>query len=198
MVYGHTGSEGRHTGFNAACAESDLVTVVEGPECWCTPATIMNATLDFFTTDPELNATWSQGGSPTAIGEAYRNMGIMFPVGDPEHRYYLACDDFPEALDDIEAGWMDGVSSHSPWMSEDGATKAVLLSLCCGVTPPFNVVWPSEWIHAGYLDQKLYGAEYGWANMMRNYPDWADWPVLEAPDIIPTPTVELRKENLGY
>ncbi|MBN2186551.1 MAG: sugar ABC transporter substrate-binding protein [Dehalococcoidia bacterium] len=185
------GTQRRHQGLHEVLDQyPDIVTVLESPACDYTPDLAMAAIMDTFPTHPELNAVIEQGSMVQGVVEAFRSLGILHPVGDPNHIPFFGIDDDAGACKAIRDGWCDGVTSHSPHENMDVVTKALLTKVCCGRDIPKEVLIPGHWITIENLDEPDYGAKKIWGEMPLD--DFAQWGILDMSHIIETPTADMK------
>ncbi len=98
----------------------------------------------------------------------------------------------------VRQGFCDGVAVHSPWEEADACVKCMLLYTACGLPVPEVVMFDSYIITLENADSVRFGAPLVWGEMMDQYPNEDDWPILDLPAEygVVTPTVDMKQE--GY
>jgi ABC-type sugar transport system substrate-binding protein len=99
------------------------------------------------------------------------------------------------ALDLIKEGYVDGLSDVDAWALIDHNVKATLLSVCCGLDVPKHVDIPVAFYTKDNVETPRWGAPLVWGYMVKEYPNFDDWPVLDS-GILDIPTVAMKKA--GY
>jgi ribose transport system substrate-binding protein len=97
----------RSKGFNDVVDQTSLVTTVVQSATEGVDEKAYAAITDAFLARPELNAVYNNGGHFDGIRGALSDLDIYYPVGDPNHIVWIAQDDFPIALTEIRAGYLD-------------------------------------------------------------------------------------------
>jgi len=195
---GHEGSERRHEGFHEIIDPDPRFTVMESPDNQWAYEKAMEHVLEAFPAYPELNAEFSHNGMVSGVIEAFRTLGILYPIGDPNHIPVLGIDEFPATMDLIREGYCDGTAVHSPWEEIDAMVKQALLYVCCGQQIPAVVMFDSFLMTQENIDTVRFGAPLVWGDLMMEEPDWDQWPILDLPDKygVPVPTVDMKQP--GY
>jgi ABC-type sugar transport system substrate-binding protein len=189
----------RHAGFERGIGDHPLVTVFDpGVETASADPATQDVVMDWFTTHPELNALFVDGGGSTGGVEGLRALGRLLPPDDPNHVYVTTHDQDTVIIDAMREGTVDACTSHPDPPYSDIPVKMAFTFLVLGqpvdpvVTPPMGLITGDN------VDSvKLFG-------MSAVYPDlpphrWDDWPVLDTSEIgIVTPTKELRMQYMGY
>ncbi len=194
------GSWDRDKGFRDAVAGNPLINIaIEGPDRCPFAEEVSNAIMDTFPAHPELNAYYGQGGPGCAAG--FEGLGQLYPVGDPRHIVIIHGDGDEEILDAVRDGYFDCCIPHSPWEEADAAVKAMFTYVVLGQSVPRNIVVETcDLVTQDTLYNPRWGAPALWGYMDDSR--FSDWPVLEPPPEsiggIVTPTMELRKQMVGY
>jgi ABC-type sugar transport system substrate-binding protein len=185
------GAQKRHQGYQNAFRNQPLITVLESPDTGWKSEEAMNAVLDAFPTHPELNAICSQYDMTAGITEALRTMGMLYPVGDPNHIPIVVMDEEPLVMQHIREGLIDGTAAHGPWEEADPLVKAMLLNVCLGENVPSKVLISTYMVTKDNMDSPRWNAPNIWGDMMNKEPDYDKWPILNTSEIgIRTPSVE--------
>ena len=189
---GHEGSERRHEGYHEIFdANPDVIeNVIEsGNTEWATDAA-MQFVLEALPAHPEISAICTHNNMVAGVVEALRMLDRLYPVGDPNHIPYVAIDEFGISMKHLRDGYCDSIAVHSPWEESEAATMAFFMYACCGMDVPSEVILTSEPITLENADAVRFGSPLVWGEMMLEYPDANDWPLLEYPPeygiIIPT------------
>jgi len=132
------------------------------------------------------------------VVEALKIMDMAYTVDDPNHIPYVGIDEFAVSMKQLRDGYCDQIAVHSPWEESEAATRCFLAYACCGLPVPKEVILTSAPITLENVDFVRFGSPYVWGEMMMNYPDADDWPLLEYdPEFnVPTPTVDMKEA--GY
>jgi len=190
---GHEGAQRRHDGFHEIVDQyPDLITVMESPDSEWLTEKMMSFVQDAFSANPELGALYLHGSLPGGT-EGLRNANRLFPPDDPRHVPYASIDCFPNILRDMRAGYVDIVAIHDPWEEADGATKAMLLYVCCGKPVPKDIFFTSGVVNRENMYNARYGKGMTWGDWLTEVPDFNYWPILDYPGIIETPTVNMKE-----
>jgi ribose transport system substrate-binding protein len=190
------GAQQRHKGFNEACDLSSLVTVIESADTGWQDENALAFLLDALPAHPEINAVFTQGAMISGTKQALDSLDRLETVGQPGHVLWVGCDECPVAVGTLRAGYTDGIASHSPWEIMDGACKAMLTYVCCGRDVPEIVTYDTRIVTPANIDDvPRWGAPLVWGDMFNDYPDFADWPTLDIPEL-PTPTEDMKQA--GY
>jgi ABC-type sugar transport system substrate-binding protein len=197
---GHEGAERRHAGYHEIFDQyPDIVErVIESPDTNWSTDNAMQFTLEALSSTPEINAICTHNNMIAGVCEALKVMDLAKPLDDPEHIAYVGIDCFGPSMDQVRAGFCDGIAVHSPWEEMDALTKAALLYVCCGVPVPKLVNFDSYLITIDNMDAVRFGAPMVWGDMFTAYPDPDDWPLLDLPEKygVPIPTVDMKQP--GY
>jgi ABC-type sugar transport system substrate-binding protein len=113
-----------------------LTIVAESVECMWQDAPAQDATMDIMPAHPEINCIFEPGGMLGGVIEGLRSLGMLYPVGDPNHIFVIGLNDDGRAPDYIEQGWIDGAIEHSTYKSVSESFKMVLLHTCMGESLP--------------------------------------------------------------
>jgi ABC-type sugar transport system substrate-binding protein len=191
---GHEGSERRSSGYHEIFDASPLITVIKSPDAQWAPDNAMQFVLDALPANPEINAVVTHNGMVSGVIEALSTLGMLYERGDPNHIPVYGIDAFPSTMELIRNGFADGVAVHSPWEEADASIKCALLYVCLGQEVPEVVMFSSFLINIDNADAVRYGAPLVWGEMMDQYPDYKDWPILDLPAEfgVPIPTVDMR------
>jgi ABC-type sugar transport system substrate-binding protein len=188
-------TERRSRGFKEAADTSPLVTVVDGPEGGWMNDKAMSAVMDYFSAHPEANAVYEHCVMSTGVIEGLRQIGRLFERGHPDHVYVLAgCAQAP-ALQLIRDGYVDGLTDVDSWGLIDPNIKAALNYTCLGQPVPKKIDVPVAFYTIENVDTPRWGAPHVWGDMVREVPDFDDWPLLDS-GLIETPTAD--KKMPGY
>ena len=202
-------SQMRHTGFRAATdARPDVITVVESPDTGWNPEKTAEFVIDAFTADPEFNAIYVHGGGNPGAMAAVKTLNRFFPYGDPNHVYLVTVDMDISVAEGIRSGGIDTCLTHGSWDLVDCCVKNMFLNTILGETVAKNVIIPLQVVSADNIETvKVLGGPGAWPDMPQD--DYSLWPVLDAENYtvidrqgteyhIPTPTVAMRKAQVGY
>jgi len=200
----------RHTGFHKPLDGHPLITVMESSDSEVSDEITADLVIDAFTSHPELNGLYCMGGGGTGGIRGLEAIGRLLPPDDPNHVWSSFNDTDTLTIETMDAGELDACGSHNPWDESATAVKCMLLNVVCGMPVPKKVYIPYMLVTSDNIDTlRILGAPV--------YPrmpagQWDLWPVLDTslgvpPGIvtpegewvgIPTPTVELRMEQMGY
>jgi len=201
----------RHKGFRSIVDQSPNITVTETADTMWADGPAFDVVVDNMTADPTINAIYVQGGGATGTLEALRSMDKLHLVGDPNH-VYNAHNDIDEAVTQaILDGYMTGSGTHGSYDITDLAVKMIFTQVILGQSVPGEVAVPMFFLtkeNAWTPEGTLGGAPtYG----LMPHGQWDLWPVLDwsTPGSLidtiamqdyqlETPTVELRKQYMGY
>lgn len=196
---GHEGSERRHQGYHEIFSQyPDLIKVIESPGTGWMTDKAMQYVIEAMSVRPEINAVCTHNNMVPGVVEAFRNLGKLYPVGDPKHIPYVGIDCFPVAMQHLRAGYADGIAVHSPWEETDAAVKCALLKVACGLDVPKLVNFDSFLITLENVNAVRFGAPAVWGDMWNKFPNFDDWPILDLPEKygVPIPTRAMKKP--GY
>lgn len=198
--FGHEGAERRHKGYHEIFDQNpDVIEkVIESPETGWVTDKGMQFVMEALPVHPEINAICSHNNMVAGVVEALRVLGKLETIDHADHIPYVGIDEFPASMALLREGYCDSVAIHSPWECAEAATMAFFMYTCCGLPVPELINFTSEAITLENVDFVRFGAPYVWGEMMTNYPDADDWPLLEFPDEygVTIPTVDMKKA--GY
>jgi ABC-type sugar transport system substrate-binding protein len=190
---------GRHDGFMAAI-DGTNVHMEPGPDCAWADEECCNNVISAFPAHPEYNCVYTHGGMLDGATSGLRTVGLLYPVGDPNHIVAVSIDANDATCRLIHDGWADAVVSHDPWPEVDYITKAMFTNVILGQPVPYkDLVLPSPI----YTYQDIV-TDWGrdmpiiWGVIMDKQIDYNTLPVLDMSDYIQTPTAAMRKELVGY
>ena len=139
---------------------------------------------------------------------AVKTLNRFFPYGDPNHVYLVTVDMDISVAEGIRSGGIDICLTHGSWDLVDSCIKNMFLNTIIGETVARNVIIPLQIVTADNIDtMKVLGGPGAWPDMPQD--DYSLWPVLDAENYIvtdrqcteyhiPTPTVAMRKAQVGY
>jgi len=182
---GHLCAQQRHQGFHLATdPNSENVIVHESGNCEWTCTLAQDAVIDYFSTHPDWDAIYDMGNMVGGAIEGLRTIGMLYPVGHPEHIFLVATDAAPEAVQGLRDGYVDFIIGHSPWEEVDGAFKALLQYVCLGNSVERVYFCREYLVTHDTVDNPLI-----WGNiMLEGTPNYSQLPVLDEPDLIAMPT----------
>ena len=193
----------RHVGFHAAVDPCPLITVIESSNTQWSDELGGEFTRDAFTAHPELNGLFVHGGGCTGAVEALNSLGRLYPPDDPRHVIIAVNDVDTRVLDTMDAGNLDACGSHTGNELWELATLNMFNYVVLGQPVPKRTTVPMVVITPENVDTVMLGGEYdlgrlaAWPRLPANQFD--SWPVLDGSKLgITTPTVEMRKQLLGY
>ena len=202
----------RHQGFEMGVANNTKIHLVDPQiETGSGDAATQDVVMDWFTTHPELNAMFMDGGGGTGGIEGLRAIDRLKPIGDPDHVVAVFNDNDTLTVEMMREGLLDATTSHPTLDYADLPIKVLLNWLVLGEPmPAYKVHPPMLAIGADELDTaQLFGCTALYPNLPQG--KWDIWPVLDltepgllsgAPEYRPvtieTPTVEKRKAKMGY
>ena len=202
----------RHAGFRSVVDQCSLITVIESPDCQWSDEVAYDLVVDAFTAHPELNALYAMGGGGTGSIQALQSIGRLVPPGDPGHVLTAFNDTDTLTVETLDAGDLDAFGTHQSWDLVDAVVKLAFWHTVLKQPVPSDIDIPMKVITRDNIDVEE-GAVFG-APVYPRMPMglWDEWPVLDTsmgvspmivgPDGdyigIDTPTVEKRKELLGY
>jgi len=202
----------RHEGFEKGVANNPKIHLVDpGVETFGADPANQDVVMDWFTSHPELNAMFCDGGGGTGSIEGLRAIGRLKPIGDPDHVIVVFNDIDTLTVKVMREGLVDATTSHPSIDYSDVPVKILLNYLVLGVPPPAKMIHPPMLaIGVDDLDTaKLFGVTCVYPNMPPG--EWDLWPVLDTtepgllggapeynPVTIETPTVAKRQELKGY
>lgn len=188
--------ERRDEGLREGIAGSDLVSVIDGPDCGFTTEKAMEAVMTYLPAHPEVNAVVDQGGMIMGTVEGLRTLGRLHPYGNPEHVYAASFSANGPAVRAIRDGYVSVCGACNAWQLVDGETKAALLYVCCGLEVPKNLDIPVFLYTPANIDEPQWGVDsINWGEKIEITPNFDDWSVLTSP-LIETPTVDMKQS--GY
>jgi len=186
----------RFQGLVDSTADNPRIEIISSGNNMWNPDLAMASILDAFPTNPQLNAVFEMGGMGGGVIEAFRQLGKLYPAGDPNHIPFVAIDDVPATCTAIKEGYVDMVAAHNPWDEYTLATYALMNYVCLGKDiPQKDLFLPSYPITKDTLYKPLYGdgrAPAVWGEMYNMEPDYSKWPILTYEDEgwMPTPSVK--------
>lgn len=188
----------RHAGFNRPLTDHPLITVMESPDNMSLDAMATEFVMDAFTTHPELNGIYLQGGGGAGVIEGLRAMGRLFPMGDPDHVITTMNDIETPVAAGLREGIVDACGTHSPWELTDTVIKVAFTNVILGQPVPNDIRLDMKLVTGDNIDTlKLFGAPADWTSMPPG--QWDLWPVLDTTEIgWETPTKAMRMELQGY
>lgn len=175
----------RGQGFLDAVADSEWVTAVEGPDCGFTDAPAADAVISTFPANPELNGVYEMGCMAFGAAEGLRTIEKLYPVGDPNHIFFVGNDEFQPVCELIEDGWVDGVVSHSPYKELTTCVKVMFTNVILGEEVPDKIIIPSVIVSSDDVGTEVW--DLTWGNIMRRGTPFDELPVGDW-GIFPTPT----------
>lgn len=202
----------RHQGFEMGVNNHPKIHLVDPQiETSSGDAATQDVVMDWFTSHPELNAFFIDGGGGTGAIEGLRAIGRLKPIGDPDHVVTVFNDNDTLTVGMMRDGLLDATTTHPTLDYSDLPIKILLNWLVLGEPmPAFKVHPPMIAIGADEVDTaQLFGCTALYPNLPQG--QWDLWPVLDLtepglisgapeynPVIIETPTVEKRKAKVGY
>lgn len=200
----------RDQGFRLGIADNPLITIIESADTQWATDPIVNEVTNALTAHPEITGIWNMGGSGQAVVGGISAAGRILPFDDPNRVHTILQDTDSPAVKATEDGSVDGFTTSEPWHQCDVIVKAAFLQAVLGQSLPTD--WfPSPMVVVtmeNLYTEKLFGATYIYPLMPDDY---NLWPVMdttkglmdgntykEIPGGLPTPTVEMRKQLLGY
>ena len=180
----------RIDGFYEAIQDHPLITVTDGPEA-VEFEVALNAVSDFMPSHPEYNTIYTNGSMHIGAIEALKNLGMYYPIGDPNHINLFGLDDTPAAVEALRGNYLDGCVGNTPWAVGDLTAKAVLTQVCLGETIPKTMYLPVDAITPDNVDTSPYGVDMRWGPMLEQEPDPTKWPILDMSSFgMPTPAYQ--------
>lgn len=202
----------RHNGLMKGIGDAENVEVIESVDTAGQPEALIKAIQDAFARYPDIKAIYPQFGDAGAITEALRSIDRLAPQGDPKHVAVILQDIDKAMLTPLREGIFDATVSNNPWHQMDVALKqffwhtVLKQPLQEGDASSGDVKLPKTvWLPMPLLDKDTIDTEaahmWGGTVTFTDMPlgKWEYWPVLDTSEIgLPTPTLEDRKELLGY
>jgi ABC-type sugar transport system substrate-binding protein len=179
----------RHEGFMRGI-EGSNTTIFEGPDCSWSDEQCANAVMDAFPTHDDLNAVFTHGGMLQGACEGLNSIGMLHPVGDPEHILAVSVDDNDATCTLLRDGWADAVCEHSPWRTTDLLMKQMFTYIILGEPVTKLTVLPSQIITPDIIQEELEkpGGPTIWGLVMAEEDfSYDNLPVIDCP-YIETPT----------
>lgn len=202
----------RHQGFEMGVNNHPKIHLVDPQiETGSGDAATQDVIMDWFTTHPELNAMFMDGGGGTGGIEGLRAIDRLKPIGEEGHVIAVFNDNDTLTVEMMRDGLVDATTSHPTLDYADLPIKLLLNYLVLGEPMPSYMVHPPMLaIGADEIDTaQLFGCTALYPNLPQG--EWDIWPVLDltepgllsgAPEYNPitieTPTVEKRKAKVGY
>lgn len=192
-MYAHSDAQERHQGLHEVLDPHPLVEVIESGECWFTDSYAMEAVIDTFGTHSEWDAIYEMANMTGGILSGLEAVDRLHPIGHPEHVYIYATSGPIRGIDGLRDEYIDEIVEQSPWEEMDGCIKASYHYVVLGQD----------------VERLYYARTYNLTLEDCNNPlQWGcalktDRPIMELevmaqPDVIVTPTLEMRKELCGY
>ena len=187
---------GRFQGLVDSTKDNPRIEIISSGNNQWNPDIAMASVLDAFPTNPQLNAVFEMGGMGGGVIEAFRTLGRLYPVGDPNHVPFVTIDDVPATCTGIKDDIVDMCAVHSPWDEYTLATYVLLDSVCLGMTNLQKDIYLASYpVTKDTLYQPKYGdgrAPAVWGEMYNIEPDYNEWPILtyENEGWWPTPSVK--------
>jgi ABC-type sugar transport system substrate-binding protein len=188
----------RHDGFHEIVDQyPELVTVMESPETDAVVDREIEAVTTAFSAHPELNCIWGHGDGGNGAAFGLERINRYFPADHPDHVYFVAFDTIPELMDDLRGTYIDGLADHSPWENSEIGARCLLTYCCLGMPVPAEISLPCPFFTSENCDEGQFGQPMLWGDMLNEYPDYDDWPLMAGLDsYIAVPTVAQKKA--GY
>jgi len=178
----HLGSKCRYDGFKRALGDDPKFIVYESVACDFKPALALSAVMDGFTANPDLDVIFSQSNAMAdGIVSALKETGHAYKIDEPGHITYVGVDATIPGVNYTREGYMDGSSLSSPIWNMDTSLKQIITFVCLGQPIDKKIILPAAFINRDRLDYSLINPDIFPEN------DWNHWPILDDPDIIPTP-----------
>lgn len=188
----------RHQGFHKGLDNHPMITVTESADSNYVTELMAEFVLDAMTADPTINAVFQQGGGTSGPIEALRSMGLLNPIGDPNHIIIATNECDNEIVEAMYEGYVDAFCTNSPLPQVNVSVCQILNNMVLGQSVakenwmPMVVVTPEN---ISTIQQ--FGAPAAWAKLP--YGKWDLWPVLDVTELgVNIPTMEQRKELQGY
>ena len=113
-----------------------LTVILESVQCMWQDAPAQDATMDIMPSHPEINCIFEPGGMLGGVIEGLRSLGMLYPVGDPNHIFVIGLNDDGRAPAYLEEGWIDGAIEHSTYKTCGESFKMFLFYTCMGQSLP--------------------------------------------------------------
>lgn len=160
------------------------------------PEQVVAAVEDAFSANPEIGGFYGHWGDASAFVSGLKAVDRYYPVGDPRHVAVICQDVDIVAIEQLRDGYFDAVGSGEPYHLIDPLIKVALHQVILGQDVADEIWVPLTLITKENVDTvRMFGATVVFTDM----PKTAPIPVLDTTEIgISTPTVEMRKELMGY
>ena len=130
----------RKEGYDSVVDECDYVNIDQTVFCEWNNDLSMNAVMDAFERNPEINAIYTHSDSMiNGIIEALRQKDLLVPVGEEGHIYLGSIDCDPTGVNGLVEGYVDVNAEHSPPLHVSTAAN-LALALLYGQEIPNEVV----------------------------------------------------------
>ena len=164
-------SQERQKGFNDEAKSQGNITIqYEAKDDWDN-VKAMNSTLDLMQKYPQTNAINCQSDAMLqGITQALKQLGKLYPAGDPKHIVICSIDGANNAIAMIKDGTIDHDSEHNSALHADIAVK-VIIDYFHGYTIPNPIIFPAFDITKDNATDPM-----RWGNL--DVKDVANWPVM--------------------
>lgn len=181
----------RQVGFKRAVEDHPLITMLEAGDTGASNDVCADWVMDAFTTHPELNALFFDGGGSEGGIEGLRAIDRLKPMGDPDHVILMINDMNRNTLKAMDDGYLDLLTSHSHMHMIDVPVKLIFTKLILGQPVPWNVPLPMVMVTTdNWTELMLWGMTPVWPWLPEE--QWDLWPVLDTSEIgLETPTKDM-------
>ena len=155
--------------------------------------------VDAFTTHPELDSMYVICGGGSGAPEGLRAIDRLVPPDDPDHVITCLNDKDIVPHQQLLEGNIDCVLSHPNPDTSDVMVKTMFKALILGQPVDQQVSLPMQLVTRDTMNDRWYGVRLSWPYLIDDYGDSYNWPILDTTVLgIETPTVQMRKELVGY
>jgi len=191
-------SEGFHKGLGDP--GNPLIEVIQSVDVMGNPEQMAAAIQDNMTKRPDIGAIYAHWGDGSGFVSGLKAVDRYVKIGQPGHVMVVPQDLDTTAIDALQNDYFDAIGSTGPWPMADTIMKYWLLNAVMGLDVPKEIDVTVVMI----TKANMRSAETRWGGGTLVFPlmpigKFNEWPALDLSDMgLPFPTLEMRKQAVGY